>query len=70
MIGNVWEWFADWYARYELGTVENPAGPQSGSTKVLRGSSWYGPPSKARSACRKRLDPTQRDRNIGFRIVL
>jgi eukaryotic-like serine/threonine-protein kinase len=37
MLGNVWEWCADWYGEYEAGSHENPTGPDAGASKVLRG---------------------------------
>jgi len=43
MAGNVWEWVNDWYGDiyYEVSPYANPKGPDSGTSKVLRGGNWY-----------------------------
>jgi len=43
MAGNVWEWVSDWYdeGNYGDSLVKDPQGPESGTTKVLRGGNWY-----------------------------
>ncbi len=43
MAGNVWEWVADWYADdyYEWSPNQDPKGPDTGTTRVLRGGNWY-----------------------------
>lgn len=39
MTGNVWEWVSDWYADdyYAKDPKDDPHGPASGGTRVLRG---------------------------------
>ena len=41
LAGNVWEWVNDWYAyASRVGGVRDPAGPRSGTRRVLRGGSF------------------------------
>jgi formylglycine-generating enzyme len=43
MTGNVWQWCADWYDAdyYRNSPARNPAGPPTGTARVLRGGRWF-----------------------------
>jgi formylglycine-generating enzyme required for sulfatase activity len=70
MSGNVWEWCSDWYGNYPGGSVTNPQGAVSGSTRILRGGCWNYNADFCRSAYRGSADPTTMDIKYGFRVVL
>ncbi len=70
MSGNVWEWTQDWYAEYPSGPVTDPEGPETGSSRVYRGGSWYGDASAARVSIRATdPDPAHADSILGFRLA-
>lgn len=71
MHGNVWEWTADWYAStYPDGDAVDPAGPNTGSSRVLRGGYWGTSAVRCRSACRNDNYPDARRAGYGFRFAL
>jgi len=73
LAGNVWEWCADWYASdyYRNSPASNPAGPDSGESRVLRGGSWNHRRDWGRAADRAGTLPHYRsDRYGGFRCVV
>jgi formylglycine-generating enzyme len=43
MTGCVWQWCADWYdaGYYRNSPAKNPAGPPTGTSRVLRGGRWF-----------------------------
>ncbi len=73
MHGNVCEWCSDWYQDSYRGLPEtDPTGPNTGTSRVLRGGSWLNDPGGCRSASRVRGAPGSRlsGGSLGFRLVL
>lgn len=69
MLGNVWEWTADWYGPYPGGSVNDPRGPASGKIRVLRGGSWGNGPAFVRVSVRSGNEPENRSNVVGFRCA-
>ena len=72
MLGNVWQWTGDWYwdKYYEqrLSWID-PRGPNQGQVQVMRGGSFYNPPSEVRASNRGRRRPNDRLAFVGFRCI-
>lgn len=68
--GNVFEWCADWHAKYDPAQGENPAGPNTGRYRVVRGGSFGSPANLCRSGRRLFNDPTSKGSSIGIGLRL
>jgi formylglycine-generating enzyme required for sulfatase activity len=69
MLGNVWQWVADWFGNYASGPQSDPSGAASGQYRALRGGSWGGDARYVRGSDRLRLVPGNRVSGFGLRCV-
>jgi eukaryotic-like serine/threonine-protein kinase len=71
VVGNVWEWVADWHGPYNAAEKTRPTGPATGERRVIRGGAWNGSEkSWLRPSFRYAQDPTALSHGIGFRCVM
>ena len=71
ILGNVWEWVADYYAPNYYATSErqNPRGPGVGTQRVLRGGAWDSVMNNVRVSYRLTNPPGDRVNIFGFRCA-
>jgi len=70
MSGNAYEWCLDWYKRYSRESQTDPAGPGTGSSRVIRSGSWTSNDSSCGVAYRGHVPPSRTEPILGFRVVL
>lgn len=70
VVGNVWEWVADFEGTYKAEEQKNPSGPASGEKKVIRGGAWNGAREEwLHPSFRFAAEPERRHPAIGFRCA-
>jgi len=70
MLGNLYEWVADYSAVYGDEDVIDPIGPKTGANHPYRGGAWNHYATMCRSAKSFEGPPTYRVNFLGFRVAL
>ena len=68
MIGNAWQWCDDTPRRFDGKPVEDPAGVEKGTSRVMRGASWNSRPSTCEMTYRNQHAANYAYGVGGFRI--
>ncbi len=69
MAGNVAEWVQDLFGGYTSVAQTDPAGPSTGSNRVVRGGSYVSSSGSCRASTRFYVSPTASYQDLGFRVA-
>lgn len=70
MSGNLWEWCSDWMGNYQPEEQTNPAGPNEGSHRIMRGGSWTYDQTFCRVSRRNYISNVIGVSNCGLRLAM
>lgn len=68
MIGNAWEWVSDWYGDYTRSAKTDPTGPETGTSRIARGSYFNYEDGFSRASRRYEMQAFEFD-STGFRVA-
>lgn len=70
MSGNLWEWCYDWQGQYQPEEQTNPAGPDEGAHRIMRGGSWTYDQTFCRVSRRNYISNVIGVSNCGLRLAM
>lgn len=70
MSGNLWEWCQDWMGHYQPEEQTNPAGPDEGTHRIMRGGSWTYDQNFCRVSRRNYISNVIGVSNCGLRLAM
>jgi uncharacterized surface protein with fasciclin (FAS1) repeats/formylglycine-generating enzyme required for sulfatase activity len=68
MIGNAWEWVSDWYGDYTRSAKTDPTGPETGTSRIARGSYFNYEDGFCRASRRYEIQAVEFD-STGVRVA-